>query len=177
MFSVSVSPSCVFKTWTSWITMLSTGTAKFNQTSDFGDSLIWKNAATLVRFVVQSQYHQPNLPLKSFRSKLFYTVKWKSFSCWNIQLNRWSTGIHFVLFCICMFILVRNSLRRPTQWFILVSAFVMFALSTADISITFRFMTHDILEVLEQGSGSYLVRKFQFVKSHIFVSNKSVFFP
>lgn len=36
--------------------------------------LLGMNAATLVRFVVYSQYHQPNLPLKSFRSKLFYTV-------------------------------------------------------------------------------------------------------
>jgi len=53
-----------------------------------------------------------------------------------------TSGIHFVLFCICMFILVRN--RRSTQWFILASAFVMFALSTADISLSFRVMTHDL---------------------------------
>ena len=80
-----------------------------------------------------------------------------------------------------MFILLRNSLRRPTQWFILVSAFVMFALSTADISITFRFMTlaHGIIEALEQGSGfqtSHPVKELEFVKSLIYVSNKSVFF-
>ena len=71
-----------------------------------------------------------------------------------------------------MFILLN---RRPTQWFILVSAFVMFALSTADISITFQYMTHDIIDVLDQdGSLPYPVLKSLFVKNLIFVSNKSV---
>lgn len=78
-----------------------------------------------------------------------------------------------------MFILVRNSLRRPTQWFILVSAIVMFALSTADISITFQFMTHDIVVVPDQGGlVSYTMLKISMEKNLIFVSNKSVlFFP
>ena len=69
---------------TSWITMLSTRTTRLNQTSYFAQSLlIWRHVAALVRFFVHSQYHQSNLPLKSFRSKPFYTVM-KSFSCWNI---------------------------------------------------------------------------------------------
>ena len=132
--------------------------------------LLVTNAATLVRFVVQSQYHQPNLPLKIFRSKLFYTVM-KIFQLLEYRLNWWSTGIHFVLFCICMFILIRN--RRLTQWFILVSAFAMFALSTADISITFQYMTHDIkLDLLDLGGSLY--RPVQKSKDLIFVSNKSV---
>ena len=159
--------------------MLSIGTTRVNQTSDLDHSLlIWKNAAALVRFVVQSQYHQLNLPLKSFRSKLFYTVM-KILQLLKYRLNLWSTGVHFVLFCICMFILVRNSLRRPTQWFILVSAFVMFALSTADISITFRLMTDNILlvDILEEYSHSSSRLKFLSVKCLIFVTNKSVFFP
>jgi hypothetical protein len=72
-----------------------------------------------------------------------------------------------------MFILVRN--RRPTQWFILVSAFVMFALSTADISITFQLMTHDIIDVFDQdGFFSYPVLQSLMAKNLIFVSNKSV---
>ena len=37
-------------------------------------AVIAMNAAAMVRFVVQPQYHQPNSPLKSFRLKLFYTV-------------------------------------------------------------------------------------------------------
>lgn len=36
--------------------------------------VIVTNAATLVRFLVQSQSHQPILPLKSFRLKPFYMV-------------------------------------------------------------------------------------------------------
>ena len=136
--------------------------------------LLGMNAATLVRFVVQSQYYQLNLPLKSFRSKLFYTVM-KIFQLLEYRLNWWSTGIHFVLFCICMFILVRN--RRPTQWFIFVSAFTMFALSTADISITFQFMTHDIIDLLDQGGNfSDPVVKSLMAKNLIFVSNKSVLY-
>ena len=74
-----------------------------------------------------------------------------------------------------MFILVRN--RRPTQWFILVSAFLLFALSTADISITFRFMTQDIMDVIDQLEGgfiSYTVLRDFLAKNLIFVSNKSV---
>jgi hypothetical protein len=71
-----------------------------------------------------------------------------------------------------MFILVRN--RRPTQWFILVSAFVMFTLSTADIALSFRLMTHDIA-VLEPSDldSVYLILKRLYEKNLIFVSNKS----
>ena len=74
-----------------------------------------------------------------------------------------------------MFILVRN--RRPTQWFIPVSAFLLFALSTADIAITFRFTIHDIMDIIDQledGFLAYPVLKDFFAKDLIFVSNKSV---
>ena len=78
-----------------------------------------------------------------------------------------------------MFILVRNSLRRPTQWFILVSAIVMFALSTADISMTFQLATSDItIDIYEQaGLIPYPAQKSLFIKCLIFVANKSVLFP
>lgn len=106
-----------------------------------------------------------------------------TFQLLKYQLNWRSTGIHFVLFCICIFILVRN--RRPTQWFILVSAIVMFALSTADIAITFRFMTHDVIDVFGQDVfgqdvfGQDVVTSIPALKEFlaknlIFVSNKSV---
>ena len=52
--------------------MVSTGTIRFNQTSYFAQPLIWINAAVLVRFIVQSLYHQPKST--TFRLKLFYTV-------------------------------------------------------------------------------------------------------
>jgi len=76
-------------------------------------------------------------------------------------------GIHFVLFCICIFILLRNG--RPKQWFILVSAIVMFALSTADVALTFRFMTHDIIDVLPQNVLAIFC-----AKNLIFVSNNFI---
>jgi hypothetical protein len=51
----------------------------------------------------------------------------------------------------------------------------MFALSTADIALTFRFMTHDIVDALEQnGFLSYAILKEFLAKNLIFVSNKSV---
>ena len=64
----------------------STGVNQTLEASDSAQSLIWVNAAELVRFVVQSQHHQLNLPLKSFRSKLFYTVM-KIFQLLKYQLN------------------------------------------------------------------------------------------
>jgi len=84
-------------------------------------------------------------------------------------------GIHFVLFCICISILVRNG--RPTQWFILAAAFVMFVLSTGDISITFRLMTHDIGGVIFNPGGPdtrYPVLKRFYEKDIIFVSNNFI---
>ena len=68
-----------------------------------------------------------------------------------------------------MFILVRN--RRPTQWFILASAFVMFTLSTADIALSFRLMTHDVAVFESSRLDSVLKRIYE--KDLIFVSNKS----
>lgn len=144
--------------------------------TDVQSALLQLNAAAMVRFVVHSQRHQADLLLKFYRWKLFSTVR-KIFQSyyWNIVWNWLSIGIHFVLFCICIFILVRNG--RPTQWFILAAAFVMFVLSTADISITFRLMTHDIGAVILNPGGPdarYPVLKRLYEKDIIFVSNKSV---
>ncbi|KDR79166.1 hypothetical protein GALMADRAFT_1225655 [Galerina marginata CBS 339.88] len=80
-------------------------------------------------------------------------------------------GIHVVLFCICMFILVRN--RRSTQWFIFVSAIIMFALSTVDISITMRILTHDIVNALDP-DHSHQIARLVYVKNPVFVSNNLI---
>ena len=74
-----------------------------------------------------------------------------------------------------MFILVRN--RQRAQCFILVSAFVMFVLSTADISITIRMMTRGIAAALDQGgnitaNGYASFAKHIYQKNLIFVANK-----
>lgn len=80
-------------------------------------------------------------------------------------------GIQFVLFCICMYILTRD--RRSTSWFIPVSAFVMFALSTVDIAISIRLMTRDFFTLLAP-NGVQIYVKAVFPKGPIFVANKSV---
>ena len=55
--------------------------------SDISKSVgLGMTAASLVRFVVQYWYHQPILPLKSFRSKHFYTVM-KNFSTAEISVK------------------------------------------------------------------------------------------
>ena len=51
----------------------------------------------------------------------------------------------------------------------------MFALSTADIAITFRFASHNIIDVFDHaGHFSIPVLKSFMAKDLIFVSNKSV---
>jgi len=83
-------------------------------------------------------------------------------------------GSHFVLFGVCMYILNRNKGSIP--WFIFTSAFFMFAISTADISITFRLMGHDI--VLLDGHDlsdelALLVQRF-YPKNLLFVADNFV---
>jgi len=83
-------------------------------------------------------------------------------------------GIHFGLFAICMYILSRN--KGSIHWFIPTSAFVMFAISTADISITFRMMGDNIL--LLNGSDlsaecASLLKRF-YPKNLLFVADNFV---
>ena len=68
-----------------------------------------------------------------------------------------------------MFILLRH--HQTTQWFILVSAVLMFALSTADIGITFRVLSHDIVDALDPAK-THAVLKLVYVKNPIFATNK-----
>ncbi|KAF8901174.1 hypothetical protein CPB84DRAFT_1777949 [Gymnopilus junonius] len=79
--------------------------------------------------------------------------------------------IHLALFCVCMYILLQN--RQTAQWFILVSAILMFALSTADIAITFRLLTHDIVNAFDPAKNRAIV-KFIYAKTPLFVSNNLV---
>jgi len=74
-------------------------------------------------------------------------------------------GNYLVLFCICMYILVRNG--RSTHWFIPASAFVMFAVSTADIAISFSMIAHDFFIILQPSSFLFYV-KAVYPKSSIF---------
>lgn len=68
------------------------------------------------------------------------------------------TGIHFVLFCICTYILSRSKGLGSMQWFNFASALVMFTTSTANILITFRLTGHDarLLFGADFGCRNYL---------------------
>jgi len=68
-----------------------------------------------------------------------------------------------------MYILNRN--RRPTHWFIPVSAFVMFALSTADIAISIRLITQEYFSLLGPDGIQFYVNAIH-PKAPIFVANK-----
>ena len=134
--------------------------------SDLMFLLLAVNATTLVRFVFSisvimidpSYFHE-------FPDGYSFLRYPKSFNHWIVV---WTDviGIHFVLFCVCMFLLIFD--RRPTHWIILGSAFIMFALSTADISLTFRLMTHDLAT-----TEDYMLKRL-YPKSPIFVTNKYV---
>ena len=78
------------------------------------------------------------------------------------------TGIHFVLFCICVFLQVLFREKGPTQWIIFGAVFIMFALSTADVSLTIRLMTHDLVT-----TPDYMLERI-YSKSLIYVTNKYV---
>ncbi|KAF9561244.1 hypothetical protein CPC08DRAFT_707541 [Agrocybe pediades] len=80
-------------------------------------------------------------------------------------------GIHVVLFCVCMFILARN--RRSTQWFIALSAVIMFVLSTADTAITMHLLTHDIGSVFDPEKLPGVAKRIA-LKNPLFVTNNFV---
>ncbi|KAF8900233.1 hypothetical protein CPB84DRAFT_1779110 [Gymnopilus junonius] len=81
-------------------------------------------------------------------------------------------GIHIPLFCICMYILVQN--RRTTNWFIFISAILMFGLSTADVSVTLRLLTHDMFSLILDPSDLRPAQRWINTKTPIFVTNNFV---
>lgn len=68
-----------------------------------------------------------------------------------------------------MYILILN--RRSTHWFIPVSVFAMFALSTADIAISIRLFTHDFFTLLGPGNIHVYLKAIH-PKQPIFMANK-----
>jgi len=77
-------------------------------------------------------------------------------------------GIHIVLFVICVYILVSH--RRSAPWYSLGLAFLMFALSTADIALTIRLCVHNLPEVYLPGGTNYLSTRL-YPKNPFFVAN------
>ena len=121
------------------------------------------NAAALVRFMINVISQTCLHKFTDRNSSLRYP---KSFSH-RISSSCDITGIHFVLFCICMFLLIRERRSTHSQWFILGFAFIMFALSTADISLSIRVMTHGLT------TQGYCL-KCAYPKIPIFLTNKYV---
>jgi NADH:ubiquinone oxidoreductase subunit K len=79
-------------------------------------------------------------------------------------------GIHLVLFCICTYSLLMR--RNPAQLVVLLSLIIMFALATADISLSFRLIIHDVPAVLNGNIGVNVILEHVYPKNPLFVTNK-----
>jgi len=78
-------------------------------------------------------------------------------------------GVHVTLFCVCMFVLARN--RNSKQWFIGISAVIMFVLSTADVAITIQLLAHDLVGLFDPSKQPEIIKRAGY-KNPIFVTNK-----
>jgi len=81
-------------------------------------------------------------------------------------------GIHLILFVICFYLLATR--RNPAHIIILLCIIIMFALSVADIALSYRFIVHDVPAVLKLqlsvDTAVYRVIR----KGHIYVTNNLV---
>lgn len=78
-------------------------------------------------------------------------------------------GTHIVLFALCCYVLLAR--QKRVQWFVLGSAFIMFALSTADIAYTIRCSTTDLPDLIypmDPGKVAHRIRP----KPALYVTNK-----
>ncbi|KAF9475753.1 hypothetical protein BDN70DRAFT_222511 [Pholiota conissans] len=80
-------------------------------------------------------------------------------------------GMHAILFCIYMYLFVRN--RRSPQWFIFICALLMFLLSTVDIAITFRVLSY-VIPRLTKTSSVGMSLTLVHAKNSIFVANNFI---
>jgi hypothetical protein len=81
-----------------------------------------------------------------------------------------TVGVHLVLFCTCAYILYTRG--NPAQLVLLLSAITMFALATADISLSFRLIIDDVPAVQRGNIGVDVILAHIFPKIPIFVTNK-----
>lgn len=82
-------------------------------------------------------------------------------------------GMHAVLFFVSTYILVRR--WKTSQAILLGAIFTMFALSTADVAITWRTVLRD-LGIIITGDVNRIYKRI-YPKFPIFVTNKYVPFP
>ncbi|KAF9465907.1 hypothetical protein BDZ94DRAFT_275572 [Collybia nuda] len=78
-------------------------------------------------------------------------------------------GIHLVLYFLCVFILIKH--RKKSQLFILSAITIMFALTTADVAISFRFLLHDIPRVIKHEMNILMALLRAYPKTPFFITN------
>ena len=86
------------------------------------------------------------------------------------DLTIYGVGIHFVLFWICVCILLMR--RNPAQLVVFFSVVVMFALATADIFFSFRLVIRDIPAVFKGNMDVNVLNAHIYPKNPLFVTNK-----
>lgn len=89
-----------------------------------------------------------------------------------VPANRYP-GVHLVLFCICFYVLFTR--RNRAQIIILLAVTFMFALATADLALSYRFLIHDVPDVLTLKVDLTDVLPHIYPKSALFVTNKCIF--
>lgn len=105
------------------------------------------------------------------RSNLYYLVRPRLFNGLKcISSADVLTGIHIVLFCICVYTL--STRRNPAHLIILGFIVVMVAISVADIGLTYRLVLRDLPAVLkfQRTATSAIARVLP--KGHLYVTNK-----
>lgn len=80
------------------------------------------------------------------------------------------SGVHLVLYCICTYTLVKR--RKSTQLVILFAITVMFALTTADIAISFRLLLDDLPAVVKHEMDLLTALNRANPKTPLFITNK-----
>lgn len=80
------------------------------------------------------------------------------------------TGVHFALYCICAYTLVKR--KKKAQLFMLLAVTAMFILSTADIALSFRLVLRDIPALARQKIDFVKVITRTYPKTPLFVANK-----
>jgi len=81
-------------------------------------------------------------------------------------------GVHLVLFCVCVNILAKR--RNFAQPIILVALAIMFALATADISLSFRLVVKDIPSAIKGSMPVLDVLTHMYPKNPLFVTNNLI---
>lgn len=92
-------------------------------------------AVMVCLFLVNNRLHHNETPL--FSLKHFSMVRTFESSCNSIltHISKNSTGLYFILFFICIYVLLRR--KETAHWILVTSAIAMFTIATTDIMYTY----------------------------------------